>query len=63
MTHLKNDMFKLAGQIDNVLKISGTTLEAKRRIVANFNPLFYVFGYKLQQKPWLTYEEMYANSN
>jgi hypothetical protein len=61
MTYLKNDMFKLAGQIDNVLKISGTTLDAKRRIVANFNPLFYAFGYKLQQKPWLTYEEMYGH--
>jgi hypothetical protein len=54
-------MFKLNGQLDSVLKISGTTLDAKRRIVANFNPLFYVFGYKLQQKPWLTYEEMYGN--
>jgi hypothetical protein len=56
-------MFKLAGQIDNVLKISGTTLDAKRRIVANFNPLFYAFGYKLQQKPWLTYEEMYGHQS
>jgi len=52
-------MFKLQSQIDSVIKISGTTLESKRRIVANFNPLFYVFGYELQQKPWLTYEEMY----
>jgi len=59
MTFLKNDMFKLQSQIDSVIKISGTTLESKRRIVANFNPLFYVFGYELQQKPWLTYEEMY----
>jgi hypothetical protein len=54
-------MFKLEGQIDNVLKISGTTLDAKRRIVANFNPLFYALGYKLEQKPWLTYEEMYGH--
>jgi hypothetical protein len=61
MTYLKNDMFKLEGQIDNVLKISGTTLESKRRIVANFNPLFYALGYKLEQKPWLTYEEMYGH--
>jgi hypothetical protein len=61
MTYLKNNMFKLAGQIDNVLKISGTTLDAKRRIVASFNPLFYVFGYELQQKPWLTYGEMYGS--
>jgi hypothetical protein len=61
MTSLKNDMFKLAGQIDSVIKISGTSLEVKRRIIANFNPLFYVFGYELQQKPWLTYEEMYGH--
>jgi len=60
MTCLKNDMFKLNGQIDSIIKISGTSLDAKRRIVANFNPLFYAFGYKLQQKPWLTYEEMYV---
>jgi len=59
MTSLKNDMFKLSGQIDSILKISGTSLEAKRRIVTNFNPLFYVFGYKLKNKPWLTYGEMY----
>ena len=60
MTSLKNDMFKLSGQIDSILKISGTSLEAKRRIVPNFNPLFYIFGYELQQKPWLTYEERYV---
>ena len=61
MTSLKNDMFKLSGQIDSILKISGTSLEAKRRIVTNFNPLFYIFGYDLQSKPWLTYEEMYEH--
>ena len=60
MTSLKNDMFKLSSQIDSILKISGTSLEAKRRIVTNFNPLFYIFGYELQQKPWLTYEERYV---
>tara|TARA_R110000772_G_scaffold249888_1_gene364468 strand:- start:2147 stop:2329 length:183 start_codon:yes stop_codon:yes gene_type:complete len=59
MTSLKNDMFQMASQIDSVIKISGTTLDAKRRIVANFNPFFYVFGYKLESKPWLTYGEMY----
>ena len=59
MTSLKNDMFQMASQIDSVIKISGTTLDAKRRIVANFNPLFYVFGYKLENKPWLTYGEIY----
>ena len=59
MTSLKNDMFKLQSQIDSVIKISGTTLDAKRRIVANFNPLFYVFGYKLESKPWLNYGGKY----
>jgi hypothetical protein len=63
MTSLKSDMFKLSSQIDSVIKISGTSLESKRRIVENFNPLFYVFGYKLQQKPWLTYGEMYGNQD
>ena len=60
MTSLKNDMFKITGQIDSVIKISGTSLDTKRRIVSNFNPLFYVFGYKLENKPWLTYEERYV---
>ena len=59
MTFLKNDMFKLLSQIDTVIKVSGDTLEAKRRIVKGFNPLFYAFGYKLESKPWLTYGEMY----
>jgi hypothetical protein len=54
-------MFKMAGQIDSVIKISGTTIVSKRRIVTNFNPLFYVFGYKLESKPWLTYGEIYEN--
>ena len=63
MTSLKSDMFKLSSQIDSVIKISGTSLEAKRRIVANFNPLFYVFGYELQQKPWLTYGEIYGHQD
>jgi hypothetical protein len=56
-------MFKLSGQIDSIIKISGTSLDAKRRIVANFNPMFYVFGYELQQKPWLTYEEIYGHQS
>jgi len=60
MTSLKNDMFKLGGQIDNVLKISGTTLSSKRRIVTKFNgELFYIFGYKLENKPWLNYGGKY----
>lgn len=63
MTCLKNDMFKLSGRIDSIIKISGTSLDAKRRIVANFNPMFYVFGYELQQKPWLTYEEIYGHQS
>jgi len=52
-------MFKLMSQIDTVIKVSGTTLQAKRRIVAEYNPLFYVFGYELQQKPWLNYGGKY----
>lgn len=59
MTSLKNDMFQMASQIDSVIKISGTTLDAKRRIVANFNPFHYVFGYELQQRPWLNYGGKY----
>lgn len=59
MTYFKNDMFKLLSQIDTVIKVRGTTLDAKRRIVKEFNPLFYAMGYELESKPWLTYNERY----
>ena len=56
MIYSKSDMFKLASQIDSVMNISGTSLEAKRRIITNYNgELFYIFGNKLESKPMLLY--------
>lgn len=37
------------------------TISSKRRLIALANgPLFYIFGYTLEHKPWLTYEEKYV---
>ena len=65
MANMKNrEIFKNRTHITNTLKIRGSTLKAKRKIVMIANtPLFYIFGYDLVDKPWLTYEEMYANSS
>jgi len=36
-------------------------MDAKRKAIEEFSgPLFYVFGYKLRSKPWLTYWEQYG---
>ena len=65
MANLKNrEMFKNRSHITQLMEIRGKTLYAKRKIIIIANtPLFYIFGYTLESKPWLTYEEMYANSN
>jgi len=61
MANMKNrEIFKNRSHITNTLKIRGTTLKAKRKIIMIANtPLFYIFGYEQQDKPWLTYEERY----
>jgi len=62
MQNFKNrEMFKNRSHITNLMKIRGTTLKAKRKIIITANtPLFYIFGYTLQDKPWLTYEEQFC---
>ena len=64
MANFKNrEMFKNRNHITHLLN-DCPTVEAKRKIIVKANtPLFYIFGYTLISKPWLTYEEMYANSN
>lgn len=59
MENFKNrEMFKNRNNIDHLMKIRGSSLKAKRKIVMTANtPLFYIFGYTLQDKPWLTYGE------
>lgn len=62
MENLKNrEMFKNRNHITQLMDIRGKTLYAKRKIIMTANtPLFYIFGYTLESKPWLTYEEMYG---
>ena len=61
MTYLNKEMFKLDNSID--FDIQNLSLELQRKEIQKYNPLHYVLGYTLMSKPWLTYEEMYANSN
>jgi hypothetical protein len=65
MANLKNrEMFKNRNNITHLLKIRGTSLKAKHKIIITANtPLFYIFGYTLESKPWLSYKEIYANTN
>jgi hypothetical protein len=65
MANFKNrEMFKNRSHITQLMLIRGKTLEAKRKIVMTANtPLFYIFGYKLESKPWLTYEEFYGHQD
>ena len=44
-------------------EIKHLSLADKRKEIQKYNPLHYLLGYTLVSKPWLTYEEMYANSN
>jgi hypothetical protein len=48
-------------QINNNIdfEIKNLCLELKRKEIEKYNPLHYAFGYKLQAKPWLNYEERY----
>jgi len=64
MANLKNrEMFKNRNHITHLL-LECPTVQAKRKIIVRANtPLFYIFGFTLISKPWLTYEEMYANSD
>ena len=57
MTYSSKEMFKLANNID--FDIKNLSLELQRKEVSKFNPLFYVFGYKLEIKPWLPYGGKY----
>lgn len=55
------EMFKNQSDISHLIKIRNADLKEKRRIVLMSNtPLFYIFGYKLESKPWQTIEERYG---
>jgi len=40
-------------------EIKNLCLDLKRKEIIKYNPLHYIFGYVLESKPWLTYEEKY----
>lgn len=62
MANFKNrEMFKNRNHITHLMKVRGTTIKAKRKIIMTANtPLFYIFGYELSDKPWQTIEERYG---
>ena len=52
------EMFKNDNTI--MFDIKHLSIEEKRKEIEKFNPFIYVFGYELQSKPWLNYEERYV---
>ena len=40
-------------------EIKNLCLDLKRKEIKQYNPLHYIFGYVLESKPWLTYEEKF----
>ena len=53
------EMFKYKNHITHTLE-KLVAIESKRRIVeVSSGPLWYIFGYKLVSKPWLTYGGKY----
>lgn len=56
------EMFKYKNNITHALELL-VAVESKRRIIEVANgSLWYIFGYKLESKPWLTYEEKYCEN-
>lgn len=56
------EMFKNRNHITFLLLTRAKTIYSKRRLITLANgPLFYIFGYELQSKPWLSYEERFVN--
>ena len=54
------EMFKYRNHITSTLE-KLVAIESKRRIIeVSSGPLWYIFGYKLESKPWLTYKEIYG---
>ena len=49
------DGFKLRNNID--FEMQNLCLADKRKEVEKYDPLHYAFGYKLNDKSWLSYEE------
>ena len=55
------EMFKYKNHITHTLE-KLIAIESKRRIVeVSSGSLWYIFGYKLVSKPWLTYEERFCD--
>ena len=53
------EMFRYKNHITHTLE-KLTSIDSKRRIIEQSSgSLWYIFGYKLESKPWLTYEERF----
>jgi hypothetical protein len=42
-----------------IFDIAHLSVEEKRKEIQKCNPLLYIFGFTLSDKPWLSYEECY----
>jgi len=53
------EMFKTSEQISNTLEKFSSIDDKRKLITESSGQLWYIFGYKLVQTPWLTYQERY----
>jgi hypothetical protein len=54
------EMFSHLEQISNTLSKFSSLKDKRNEIARTSGPLWYIFGYKLESKPWLTYQEKYC---
>lgn len=55
----EKEMFSFSNQITKTLEMFSSIKEKRDEITKTSGLLWYIFGYELQSKPWLTYEERY----
>ena len=57
-----NEMFSHLNQINNILNKFSSLQDKRNEIAKTSGPLWYIFGYELESKPWLTYGERYCGN-
>lgn len=61
MTRKTNEMFNHLNQISNTISKFSSLQDKMDEITKTSGPLWYIFGSKLESKPWLTYQERFCN--
>jgi hypothetical protein len=56
------EMFRDTQQVNNTIDKFSNLQDKRNEVTKNSGLLWYVFGYKLESKPWLTYEETYCEN-